>query len=66
MLHANFCSWVTVLILDLVGLVGDSSIYVLYNREHRLPVDVKYLPPVTDDVTASVFEHRKRVVESSS
>ena len=63
MLHANFCSWVTVLILD---LVGDSSIYVLYNREHRLPVDVKYLPPVTDDVTASVFEHRKRVVESSS
>ena len=28
------------------------------------PVDVKYLPPVTDDVTASVFEHRKRVVKS--
>ena len=42
------------------------SIYVLYNWEPRLPVDLKYLPPVTDDVTASVFEHHKRVVESSS
>ena len=28
-----------------------------------MPVDVKYIPPVDDDITVSVFEHRKRVVE---
>ena len=29
--------------------ISDSPFYVLYGREPRLPVHVKYLPPVADD-----------------
>ena len=43
--------------------IDDSPFYVLYGREPRLTVGVKYLAPVADDVTASVFEHRKGIVE---
>ncbi|PFX16158.1 Retrovirus-related Pol polyprotein [Stylophora pistillata] len=49
---------------SILEAIGDSPYYVLYGHEPRLPVDVKYLPPVNDDVTASVFEHHKRIVEN--
>ena len=51
---------------SVLEVIGDSPFYVLYGCEPRLPVDVKYLPPVPDDITTSVFEHRKRIVESLS
>ena len=38
-------------------------LFTIFGREPRLPIDVKYLPPVGDDLGTSVLDHRKRVVE---
>ena len=43
--------------------IGDSPFYVVFGREPRLPIDVKYLPEMSDDGTTSVSEYRKRIVE---
>ena len=42
---------------------GDSPFYRLYGREPCLPVNVKFLPPAVDDLSTSVLDHRKRIVE---
>ena len=44
--------------------IGDFPLYSLYGREPCLPVDVKFLPPATDDISTSVLDHRKRIVEN--
>ena len=38
-------------------------LFTIFGREPRLPKDVKYLPPVADDLGTSVLDYRKRVVE---
>ena len=43
--------------------IDDFPLYSLYGREPRLNVDVKFLPPAADDLSTSVLDYRKRIVE---
>ena len=54
-----FCLRIRTSVLD---AIGDSPFYVLYGREPRLPIKVKYLPPESDDLS-TILDYRKRVVE---
>ena len=45
--------------------IGDSPFFCLYAGEPRHPIDVKILPPAADDLSTSVLDHRKRVVEKA-
>ena len=35
----------------------------MYGHEPRLPINIKFLPPAADDLSTSVLDHRKRIVE---
>ena len=48
---------------SVLDATGDSPFYVFYGREPHLPIDVKYLRPAADDLSTSVLDYRKRVVE---
>ena len=42
---------------SVLDVIGGSPFYVLYEREPRLPTDVKYLPPAADDLSTSVLDY---------
>ena len=47
------------------GQLRPKEAYYYYGREPRLPVDAKILPPAADDLSTSVLNHRKRIVEKA-
>ena len=48
---------------SVLDAITDSPFHVLYEREPRLPIDVKYLPPSADDLSTLVLNYRNRIVE---
>ena len=43
--------------------IRNSPFYYLYGHQPRPPIDVKFLPPAADDLSASVLDYLKCIVE---
>ena len=43
--------------------ISDSAFYCFYGRKPRLPFDVKFLSPAAGDLSFSILDHRKSIVE---
>ena len=48
---------------SVLDAIRDSPFHVLYEREPRLSIDVKYLPPAAHDLSTLVLDYRNRIVE---
>ena len=48
---------------SVLDAIRESPFHVLYEREPRLTIDVKYLPPAADNLSTLVLDYRNRIVE---